>query len=144
MITKIHYIISFLLLITSIGYGQNNYPEIIRANTTKTVIAGQTDLWIITSTQMDSVIATGMAAKKCDSLNFLFKSKIEKLKSKNIELQAINDTLKQGYSHYIKKWNDCDKKLEINETKLVRQKQIKFIFGGSGLIVGFVLALLIL
>ncbi len=122
---------------------QNDYPIRIDPNTTKQVTAGENPLWIITGTQMDSAVATGMAYRICDSTNTLLKLKISKLEQKTIHLNAINDTLNKGYEHYVSMWKTCDADLEKTEKNLVRQKRLKYIFGGSGFVAGLVLALLL-
>ena len=122
---------------------QNGYPIRIEPNTSKQITAGENPLWIITGTQMDSAVATGMAYKICDSTNTLLKLKINKMEQITIQLKAINDTLNKGYEHYVSMWKSCDTNLEKTEKNLVRQKRLKYIFGGSGLVAGLVLALLL-
>ena len=122
---------------------QNKYPEIINAGTSKTVTANRSELWIITGSQMDSVLATGMKYKICDSLNRNYKLKIDKLKAINTNLTSINDTLEKAYIRYSDKWKTCDVNLEKTEKKLLRQKRLKYIFGGSGFAAGLILALLL-
>ncbi len=124
-------------------YAQNSYPEKIDAGTSKTVTANSTDLWIITESQMDSAIATGMRYKICDSLNGNYKTKIDKLEAITLNLNAVNDTLEKAYIHYSEKWTTCDNNLEKTEKKLLRQKRLKYIFGGTGFAAGLILAILI-
>ncbi len=136
----------FILLFIAFAAGlraQTGYPERIDANTSREIRAGEQPLWIITQSQMDSAVATGLAYGICDSTNALLKIKIDKLEQKSILLNEINDTLKKGYDHYVSVWKTCDANLEKTEKKLTVQRKLKYIFGGTGLAAGFLLALLI-
>ncbi len=143
MKTQTTLLILWMILVASSAFGQNNYPKIIKANSTQTIHAIQHDLWIITDSQMDSAISTGLTLRICDSLNVLYQTKIDKLKSKSIELKAINNTLQKGYNHYVEKWTVCNQNMESTQKKLVKQKRLKYIFGGTGLGIGIILALVL-
>ncbi len=143
MKTQTTFLTVWMILLASTLFGQNNYPKKIPANSIQTIHAIQHDLWIITDSQMDSAISTGLALRVCDSLNVLYQAKISKLKNKSIELQLINDTLQKGYKHYVKKWTVCNQNMESTQKKWVKQKRLKYIFGGTGLGIGIILALLL-
>ncbi len=139
---KILFTLLILITLSFTGRAQNTYPVQIEKGSSKTIGDMQHNLWVITETQMDSAITTALRANVSDSLLLLLQKKIKKLKSKDLERIAINDTLRNGYLHYKDKWLVSDKKLEKTEKKLIKQKRLKYIFGSAGIVVGFCLIFL--
>ncbi len=138
------FFISTLFLLFAVNItAQTDYPQKIEAGTSKSVTARQYDLWIITANQMDSAIATGLRYRVCDSIYRSQILKIEKLEKINMNLSAVNDTLEKAYIRYSGKWKTCDINLEKAEKNLVKQKRLKYLFGGGGFAAGLLFALLI-
>ena len=133
----------FLFLISIVIANAQDYPLEIKNGETLTVTAEDQSLWIITSSQMDSVIVTGEHLKICNEQNSLNLGKITKLEAIRAEQVAIIDTLKQGYEHYNGLWAECDRKLEKTEKEVVKQKRMHKWFATGGLAAGIAVMLLI-
>lgn len=134
----------FLFAFIKIGVSQSNYPVEIPVGQTETISASEQSLWVITNSQLDSVIVTAEYLKICNETNVEYQDKISKLEKIRIEQITIIDTLQKGYDHYIELWQKCDMDLEATEIKVVKQKKLHKWFASGGVAIGFLIALLIL
>ncbi|MCB0806232.1 MAG: hypothetical protein KDC05_10570 [Bacteroidales bacterium] len=136
--------ITMMILISAYGYGQSSFPQEIQQGQTETVRAADVSLWVITDSQMDSVLVKGELLEICLEESRELKNKITNLEKIKAEQVEIIDTLKAGYGHYVEMWKECDYTLEEKEKEVVKQRRMHKWFAGGGLAVGFLVALLIL
>jgi hypothetical protein len=125
----------FLILGIATSVAQR-YPIPIVPGQSQQVGSPGDTLWVLSNSQFDRALICKSELSICDSIGRLQKDKTLSLTKKIAEQDSIIAVLEEGYERYTNKWETCDKALEQEKISVVKQKKLKWIFGGIGLAVG--------
>ncbi len=147
MMMRIKIFITFLIISSSfISFGQKKQLISIAPGTSKTVTATNEKLYVITKTQLQNTIVTGMMLDTCKKQNEIYKQLVDTLKEISVQKDILIDTLTNDRDFYIKSGKECETDVEtllkMNESQYNKTKWA-IIIGSSTTVVAFVVGFIL-